>query len=355
MQEEVALLTRELHKAQQNNNSHDEVKIYQALIEYHYRRDDFLKAKRLCFQLLDKYKRTKGVHKTLALIALQDRNVDIAIKELKKELELDKTDLEIQRLLRKLETYSTFPYATTTLLIVNLAVFLYTLPSPGITSLLQLAVNSNSYNIFSLITSLFTHANFLHFILNMVALSSFGFYLEKFIGSFRFIAIFFLSGIVGNLMQVLSLFDFGFVLGTSAGIFGILGAILMREPLLSMRFLGIFKVPLILILGFVILFSMLISTFSLNLPISFGEVAHMTGLYIGIFLAAAFYHETISTFYYWVFISFGFLILGFAIKSIMLGIVDYLTLFFQVFLGSLMIVYSYSLMKLKFSVGVEDE
>ena len=78
----------------------------------------------------------------------------------------------------------------------------------------------------------------------------FGFYLEKYIGNLKFLSIFIIGGIMGNYFQVLFTLE-GIVIGMSSGIFAIFGAIVAREPLLDFKIFGLFKVPLILLFGFV--------------------------------------------------------------------------------------------------------
>lgn len=79
-----------------------------------------------------------------------------------------------------------------------------------------------------LITSMFIHANILHLGFNMFALKVLGEPLEKLVGRLRLLTVFLLSGIVGNILTVLTN-PTTISLGASGGIFGIAAAISFIE------------------------------------------------------------------------------------------------------------------------------
>jgi hypothetical protein len=74
----------------------------------------------------------------------------------------------------------------------------------------------------TLITYMFLHASVSHILYNMVALGLFGFILENIIGSKRFLAIYFLSGIIAGLGTILF---YTASIGASGAIFGVLGTL----------------------------------------------------------------------------------------------------------------------------------
>ncbi|MBI5225662.1 rhomboid family intramembrane serine protease [Candidatus Micrarchaeota archaeon] len=87
----------------------------------------------------------------------------------------------------------------------------------------------------TLITSMFLHGGFIHIFFNGFALFTFGPYLERMIGSKRFLAIYFISGIAGGLAYAatywLHLVPVSIpALGASGAIFGILGAVAILRP-----------------------------------------------------------------------------------------------------------------------------
>jgi membrane associated rhomboid family serine protease len=77
----------------------------------------------------------------------------------------------------------------------------------------------------SLITVNFTHANILHILFNMYSLFVLGPILERYLGRWRFIVLFFLTGI-GGLVAV-DFFTKSAVVGASGAIFGLLGVMLV--------------------------------------------------------------------------------------------------------------------------------
>ncbi|PKP56937.1 MAG: hypothetical protein CVT89_05335, partial [Candidatus Altiarchaeales archaeon HGW-Altiarchaeales-2] len=91
-------------------------------------------------------------------------------------------------------------------------------------------IQQNSLSIYTLITSIFFHANFTHIAFNMLALLFMGSFLEGIIGTKRFLQVFFITGIVGGLAFLLETSITGgisFALGASGAIFGISGALMI--------------------------------------------------------------------------------------------------------------------------------
>lgn len=82
------------------------------------------------------------------------------------------------------------------------------------------------YRIF---TSLFLHFGFEHLMSNMVVLAIMGKYLEPLVGKFRFVFIYFVSGLAGNVLSSgaeLLTKDYAVSAGASGAIFGVTGALL---------------------------------------------------------------------------------------------------------------------------------
>jgi len=89
----------------------------------------------------------------------------------------------------------------------------------------------NGDSIYTLFTSIFLHANFFHFLSNAFILVMIGLIFEERIGAHRFIAVFLIAGLAGNLVYALANYgDDGLVLGASGAISGILGMILVLYP-----------------------------------------------------------------------------------------------------------------------------
>ncbi len=74
-----------------------------------------------------------------------------------------------------------------------------------------------------LITCTFLHGGFMHVGINVYVLLILGIFLERIIGSVRFVVLYFISGVLGSLGSMFFLGD-GFSVGASGAIWGLLGA-----------------------------------------------------------------------------------------------------------------------------------
>ena len=131
---------------------------------------------------------------------------------------------------------------------------------------------------YRLVTAMFLHASLLHLAFNMLALYWLGTVVEQALGTFRFLLVYFVSGIAGS-AGALVLSDPGAVtVGASGAIYGIMGALLVLEY----RATGSFAGP---VLGFIVL--NLALTFAIP-NISIG--GHLGGLVGGILATFALSH-----------------------------------------------------------------
>lgn len=73
------------------------------------------------------------------------------------------------------------------------------------------------------LTALFLHANPLHLAMNGIALWLFGSAVENTMGRWRFLAVFFVAGMLGNFLSALNV-HYDVAVGASGGIFGVVGA-----------------------------------------------------------------------------------------------------------------------------------
>ncbi len=85
-------------------------------------------------------------------------------------------------------------------------------------------VKSGGVEVLRLITSTFLHANLLHLLFNMYSLYIIGTQLENYVGKWKFLGIYFISGVSGSLLSCI--FSNNISVGASGAIFGLLGAIL---------------------------------------------------------------------------------------------------------------------------------
>lgn len=79
---------------------------------------------------------------------------------------------------------------------------------------------------FRIFTSIFAHYNVWQFLFNIYVLYVIGSELESLIGKVKFLFIYLLSGITGNLLTMAFLGDSGIAMGATSSIFGLLGSLL---------------------------------------------------------------------------------------------------------------------------------
>jgi len=182
--------------------------------------------------------------------------------------------------------------ATFTLIVINVAVFiaalLLSLAYPDIIN--NLALNpsyiSSGQKLWTIITSMFMHAGVFHLFANMLSLMFLGTFLERLIGKKRFLAVYFISGVVASLSYVLLSFGNDIpAVGASGAIFGIAGMLAVLTPKMPVY---IMFIPIAMPMWFGTIMIMVILwllTVSVGLPI--GNAAHFGGWIVG--LAYAFY------------------------------------------------------------------
>ncbi len=123
---------------------------------------------------------------------------------------------------------------TIVLVLVNVAVFFF-LTSKGMTEDAEFMLEHGAMYVpyvlqgeyQTLLTSMFLHFGFEHLMNNMLILALIGWNLEYEIGKIKFILIYFLSGMAGNLLSAwmeLQTGEFAVSAGASGAIFGLIGA-----------------------------------------------------------------------------------------------------------------------------------
>lgn len=130
----------------------------------------------------------------------------------------------------------------------------------------------------TLVTSIFLHANLEHLFFNMVALFMFGISLESRIRQRNFILIFFLAGVIGNLgYMVTAPTATTPAVGASGAIYGIMGALVVVAPTATV-YLGYLPMPII----FAAFIWTLTEFLGLFVPDPVAHGAHLAGLFMGI-------------------------------------------------------------------------
>ena len=82
-----------------------------------------------------------------------------------------------------------------------------------------------SGEIYRLFTSMFEHVDFWHIAFNMYALYILGPQVERYYGKAKYLLIYFISGLLGNLFSCVFMAENTYSLGASGAIFGLLGSI----------------------------------------------------------------------------------------------------------------------------------
>ena len=132
----------------------------------------------------------------------------------------------------------------------------------------------------TIIASMFGHADLEHILFNMLALFMFGSVLENRVGTGKFLLIYFVSGILGSVGFMLFSSPFSTALGASGAIYGIIGALVLLEPNLTVYF---YFVPLPMYMVGPIY--ALIELFYMGSADSIAHSAHLLGFFGGLALA----------------------------------------------------------------------
>ncbi len=139
---------------------------------------------------------------------------------------------------------------------VNFLLYIATAIVP-VDEFLVLRPDSFSAGQWTIVTSLFIHAGFGHFAVNMLTLYFFGTFLSRLIGDRKFLLVYFGGGILGNILLILlePFFPFRIALGASGAIFALGGVLTVMRPKLRVLVFFIIPAPLWLAVigGFIIL------------------------------------------------------------------------------------------------------
>jgi membrane associated rhomboid family serine protease len=154
---------------------------------------------------------------------------------------------------------------------------------------------SSGENIYTIITSMYVHADFIHLIFNMLFLVFIGLLLEDKIGTLRYAIIYYIGGIIAAITFSFTtglLIQNVVILGASGGLFGILGAYARLYPRDKFAF---FPFPHPLPIYTWALIFLLLSIFATALQLSnsqdtcfLGRIAHLAhvgGLFAGLAIA----------------------------------------------------------------------
>ena len=131
------------------------------------------------------------------------------------------------------------------------------------------------------VTSIFMHADFSHIFWNMFMLFMFGMVLERSIGTNKFLALFLLAGIVGNIGYVIYSILTGSdtpAIGASGALYGVFACLAIMVP--NMRVYFFFMIPMKIIHA--LLFYAAIDILFFNSNDNIAHAAHLAGLVVGL-------------------------------------------------------------------------
>jgi membrane associated rhomboid family serine protease len=138
--------------------------------------------------------------------------------------------------------------------------------------------NALSERPWTIITSMFAHADFFHIFSNMLVLFFFGRIVYKVMGGWRFLLVYFIGGIAGNLLYLWIGPSSSIALGASGAVYAIAGTLVVLMPNMRVALWGIIPMPLWI---FAIVFLGLLSIPPFAGP-NIAWQAHMGGLVVGL-------------------------------------------------------------------------
>ncbi len=176
-----------------------------------------------------------------------------------------------------------YRYATPVwaLIVINVFMFLITTIRPETLNYLALTKPLGFYY-WTIFTAMFVHINITHILFNMLTFYFFGTFCLQLIDTKRFLAVYFIGGIIGNLLFLLIGPMNSAVLGASGAIFAIGGVLAVMRPTQRVYMYFLIPVPLwvAIVLGF------LVTYFSANIAWQ----AHLGGLIVGL-IAGFFFRQ----------------------------------------------------------------
>ncbi len=161
------------------------------------------------------------------------------------------------------------------LIIVNILVFIVTLARPDALFFLGLQPATFLHRPWTIITNLFVHGNFWHILCNMISLYFLGSFLSRIVGEKKFLIIYFLGGIVGNVFFIFLANPLYVAVGASGAIFALGGALAAIAPRLPVF---VFPIPVPIPIWLAIIGGFLIVSF---IP-GVAWQAHLGGLLVGL-------------------------------------------------------------------------
>jgi len=172
------------------------------------------------------------------------------------------------QILLRMKEYVRLHPITGTILIINLTMFFVLLLTGGFSTanlelyggiIPVLVLENNEY--YRIVTAMFLHGGFIHFLSNSFVLYFIGGYLERLIGPKRYVLVYLLSGIASSIFVVLFSPPNVVTIGASGAIFGVMGALFIltikketwftKEAIKSVRNLMLFNLIFTFVIPFI--------------------------------------------------------------------------------------------------------
>lgn len=159
------------------------------------------------------------------------------------------------------------------LCLICILVFILQISISGFTELFVLNELALRGEYWRFLTAIFLHGSAVHLIYNLFALVLFGLILEKSIGSRNFLLMFFVSGIIANIVAV-SFYPSS--LGASGAIYGILGCLTILRPGMIV---WVYSLPMPMFIAAILWVAG--GILGVFFPSNVGDIAHLSGIAIG--------------------------------------------------------------------------
>ena len=172
------------------------------------------------------------------------------------------------------------------LIVINFVFFIATMINKDILVNLGVIPAVFTERPWTVLTAMFVHSGFWHLFGNMITLYFFGRAVYQLVGSNKFLLVYFVGGVVGNLLYVLLGEPLSIAVGASGAVYAIAGALVVMVPRLTVRLWFFIPMPLwVVILLFFVLWS-----FIPGMGIAWQ--AHVGGLVVGL-IAGYFFRRKI--------------------------------------------------------------
>ncbi|MBN1176513.1 MAG: rhomboid family intramembrane serine protease [Dehalococcoidales bacterium] len=173
------------------------------------------------------------------------------------------------------------------IIVINFVFYIATLINSNILVNLGVIPAMFTERPWTILTAMFVHSGFLHLLGNMFVLYFFGRAIYQLVGSNKFLLVYFVGGVLGNLLYALLGEPLSIAIGASGAVYAVAGALVMIVPRLTVRLYFFIPMPLwVVILIFFVAWS-----FIPGLGIAWQ--AHIGGLVVGL-VAGYFFRKKIG-------------------------------------------------------------